>query len=197
MSRKLAGLAVALGAAVFAACSGQNGGNAAGSGASYALPGMPQLQITAVLPDGKTGTAMEELPGEGVGTVHDSFWQATLGGFTQQSFSQALGFPPRTVLTIKNISNNISHTFNEVKKIKGPPATFPSNPSLKIPASGGKFGKGYASGSISPGGSVKVTLGRAGIYLIGCAFHYREGMQDVFVVAAHATPGPQGTAPAR
>jgi hypothetical protein len=196
MSRKLAGLAVALGAAVLAACAGHYG-NAAGSGASFALPGMPDLQITAVLPDGKTGTAMEELPGEGVGTVKDPFWQATLGGFTQQSFSQALGFPPRTVLTIKNISKNINHTFNEVAKIKGPPAKFPSNPSLPFSPSGGKFGKGYASGSISPGTSVKVTLGRRGIYLIGCAFHYQEGMQDVFVVAAHATPGPQGTAPAR
>lgn len=198
MSRKLAALVVALGAAALAACAGHVGGTAAGSGnASYALPGMPDLQITAVLPNGTTGTAMEELPGEGLGTVKDPFWQATLGGFTQQSFSQALGFPPRTVLTIKNISKNLNHTFNEVKKIKGPPAKFPANPSLPISASGGKFGKGYASGSISPGGSVTVTLGKAGIYLIGCAFHYHEGMQDVFVVAAGATPGPQGTAPPR
>jgi plastocyanin len=49
---------------------------------------------------------------------------------------------------------------------------------------------GYASGSIAPGKSVTVTLSNTGIYLIGCAFHYSEGMQDVIEVKAHATPGP-------
>ena len=73
---------------------------------------------------------MEELPGEGLGTVNDSHWQATLGGYTQQQFSQALGFPPGTKLTIKNISKSIHHTFNVVAKISGPPAKFPTSPSL-------------------------------------------------------------------
>ncbi len=47
-----------------------------------------------------------------------------------------------------------------------------------------------------PGKSVTVTLGTSGMYLIGCHFHYHEGMQDVLVVAKGATPGPQATAPA-
>ena len=84
-----------------------------------------------------------------------------------------------------------------MKKIKGPPAKFPTNPNLPLGASGGKLQKGYASGSINPGSSVTVTLGKAGIYLIGCHFHYSSGMQDVLVVGKNATPGPQATAPAR
>ncbi len=55
--------------------------------------------------------------------------------------------------------------------------------------------KGYASGSINPGSSITVLLKKKGIYLIGCAFHYGSGMHDVLVVAPHATPGPQATAP--
>jgi plastocyanin len=192
MSRKLAALSVALAATILAACAGRLGGPSGSNTTGFGMPGMPELTFTATLPNG-TGTVSEELPSEGLGTVHDSHWQATLGGFTQQQFSQALGFPPGTKLTIKNISHSISHTLNVVKKIAGPPANFPPNPILSMNPSGGKLQKGYASGVIKPGGSVTVTLGRAGNYLIGCAFHYHEGMQDVFVVHNGATPGPQGT----
>jgi plastocyanin len=194
MSRKLAAAAVALAAAALAACAGHYG--SANSGTS-ALPGTPELKITATLPDGSTGSVMEELPAEGLGTIKDPNWSATLGGFTQQQFSQALGFPPGTKLTITNISKSIHHTFNVVKKITGPPAVFPKSPTLSMMASGGPLKKGYASGVINPGSSVSVTAKRPGIYLFGCAFHYHEGMQDVIVIATGATPGPQATAPAR
>ncbi len=194
MSKKLAAAAVALAAAALAACAGQSGSGANGSSA---LPGAPALQITATLPDGKTGTIMEELPGEGLGTIKDSHWQATLGGYTQQQFSQALGFPVKTKLTIKNISKSIHHTFNVVAKISGPPAQFPSNPSLSQNPSGGPLKKGYASGVINAGSSVTVVAKKAGIYLFGCAFHYHSGMQDVIVIGKGATPGPQATPPAR
>jgi plastocyanin len=197
MSRKLAALAVAVAAAALAACAGHSGGSAASSVNSDALPGIPALRITATLPDGSTNTISEELPSEGLGTIDDSFWSATLGGFTQQQFSQALGFPPGTKLTIDNISKSFDHTFNVVAKIKGPPAKFPANPKLPMTASGGKLKKGYTSGIIKPGASVSVTLGKAGIYLFGCAFHYHEGMQDVLVIGKNATPGPQATPPAR
>jgi plastocyanin len=201
MSRKIAVLSVGLAAAVLAACAGRYG-NTAPNDSSFVLPGMPSLQMTATGPDGRpikpdtTGTISEELPFEGLGTIKDPHWQATLGGFTQQQFSQALGFAPGTKLTIKNISTSITHTLNVVKKIAGPPAVFPPNPSLPLNPSGGKLQKGYASGAINPGKSVTVTLGRAGNYLFGCHFHYHEGMQDVFVVHAGATPGPQATKPA-
>ncbi|HTA55317.1 MAG TPA: hypothetical protein VK755_11310 [Candidatus Acidoferrales bacterium] len=196
MSRKTMALAVAIAAALLAACGGRYGSNTP-TGSSFTLPNMPDFKITATYPNhAGTGTIMEELPGEGLGTVSDPFWHATLGGYTQQMFSQALGFPPGTKLTIMNISKSVSHTLNVVQKIKGPPANFPQSPKLLMIASGGKLQKGYASGVISPGKTVSVTLGKTGIYLIGCYFHYHEGMQDVLVVRKGATPGPQATAPA-
>jgi plastocyanin len=189
-------------ALVLAACGAQS--TTAGNG-TYTLPGMPDLALKATLPDGTqwkpaagTGAISEELPGEGLGTVSDSYWKATLGGFTQEKYSQALGFPPKTKITLTNISGSISHTLDVVAKISGPPADFPQSPNLSISAQGaGKLKKGFASGVISPGKSVTFTLAKAGIYLIGCAFHYGEGMRDVLVVKPKATPGPEATPPAR
>jgi plastocyanin len=202
MSRKFAAISVALAAALLAACGG--GGNAAGSGPTYTLPSIDNLSITATVPRGttaeplaKTGTVGEERPDEGLGTVKDPFWSATLGGYTQQQFSQALGFPPGTKITIKNLSPSFSHTFNVVAKITGPPATFPQNPTLSTQPHGKTIKLGYASGIIKPGGSVTVLAKTAGIYLFGCAFHYHFGMQDVIVIAKGATPGPQATAPVK
>ena len=81
-----------------------------------------------------------------------------------------------------------------MKVITKPPAIFPADPKLSVPPKGGtKLEAGYASGPIKPGKSVTVTLVKAGIYLIGCAYHYHSGMRDVLVVAVHATPGPQAT----
>ncbi len=203
MSGKLAALSVALAAAALAACGGHYGSNVASNDSTFTLPGMPDLRMTATNPDGSpalveraaTGTISVNLPSQGLGTVKDPYWNATLGGYTQQTYSQALGFAPRTKLTIKNISATLDHTLNVVKKITGPPAKFPSSPTLSMTPSGGKLQKGYRSGVISWGQSVSVTLGKTGIYLFGCAFHYHEGMQDVFVVHAGATPGPQATKP--
>jgi len=204
MSGKYAALSVALAAVLLAACGGRYGSGVASNDSTITLPGMPDLRMTATNPDGSpaqvlrdaaTGTVMEELPTEGLGTIKDPFWKATLGGYTQQQFSQALGFAPGTKLTIKNISPVNDHTLNVVKKILGPPAKFPPSPSLGMTPSGGKLQKGYRSGIIKWGASVNVTLGKAGIYLFGCAFHYHQGMQDVFVVHTGATPGPQATKP--
>jgi len=199
MSRKTTAIALAFAAALLAACGGRYGSDTAANGSSFILPNNPDLKVTVTYPEGAkgSGTIMEELPGEGLGVIADPYWKANLGGFTQQSTSQALGFPPGTKLTITNISKSITHTLNVVKKIKGPPANFPGSPTLSMTPSGGKLQKGYASGPIKPGNSVTVTLGKAGIYLIGCAFHYHSGMQDVLVVSKTATPGPQATPPAR
>ncbi len=48
-------------------------------------------------------------------------------------------------------------------------------------------------GPIEPGKSITVTLATEGTFLIECAFHYKEGMQDVLIVKANQKPGPQGT----
>jgi plastocyanin len=194
--KRPASIAIALTVAVLAACAGHNGGNAGSNGGVVTLPGLPGLSLTAKLPSGGN-TIIEELPSEGIGTVHDRHWHSMFGHFSQQQFSQALGFPPGTEITIKNISASEEHTLNVVGVIDGPPARFPHHPKLSFSPSGGKLGKGYASGPIPIGGSIIVKLGKRGIYLIGCAYHYEQGMKDVLVVAPNATPGPQGTPPPR
>jgi len=151
------------------------------------------LVAFATLPKDTIG---EELPSEGLGAIKSAKWQAELGGFTQQRYSQSLGFPPGTKITVRNLSGSVTHTLDVVKEISGPPADFPKNPNLSIPAKGdGKLEVGYASGPIAPGKSVTVTLVKAGTYLIGCAYHYHEGMHDVLLVAKHAAPGEQATPP--
>jgi plastocyanin len=164
------------------------------NGTTYSLPAVDSdLAMTAALPKDTIG---EELPAEGVGLIKSSVWKATLGGFTQTERTQSLAFPPGTEITIHNLSSSITHTLNVVKVITGPPAVFPPKPNLSIPAKGdGELEAGYASGPISPGKSVTVTLVKAGTYEIGCAFHYGEGMRDVLVVKNGAKPGPQATPP--
>lgn len=194
MLKKLSALATAGAALALGACAGHYAGS---NGASYTLPGMPDLRITATLPNTSPVAISENLPMD-LGVIDDTFWGATLGGFTQTQYSQALGFPPNTKLTITNISSSIPHTLNVIAKIAGPPATFPASPTLLTTAHGKVFKKGYRSGTIMPGKSVSVTLAKKGIYLIGCAFHYKSaGMRDVVVVATNATPGPEASPPPR
>lgn len=182
--------------AAAAACSAGGGTPITPTAQSIALPPIDgDLAITANLPARTIG---EELPSEGLGSYHSRFWKATLGGFTQQRYSQAIGFPPGTKITIRNLSKKISHTLDVVAKIAHAPAHFPRSPNLRVQAHGhGVLGIGYASGVIAPGKSVTVTLKTAGTYLIGCAFHYGEGMHDVLVVARNAKPGQQATPPPR
>jgi plastocyanin len=201
--KKVAALSVALIAAFATACAGHSNGDG-NSATSYAFPGMPGMRFTAKLPSPgasplnvHSGPLYLELPQDGLGTVKDKYWHGTFGHFSHHNYSQAIGFPPGTLVTIQNIdvSDDVEHTLNVVGKIDGPPAKFPRHPNLSLSASGGKLEKGYASGIIYPGSSVTVKLGKKGIYLLGCAFHYLQGMKDVIVVEPGATPGPQGTPP--
>jgi plastocyanin len=193
MSKKIAALAIALIAGVLVACGGRGGGgNVMPAAAPVSMPGLqPDLMVTANLPP---HTAGEELPSAGLGTVNSSYWHATLGGYTQQRYSQALGFPPGTKITLKNLSKTTPHTLNVVGEIAHPPANFPSKPFLRTNSHGyGYLGPDYSSGVIEPGKSVTITLKKPGIYLIGCHFHYHEGMRDVIRVANGAGPGQQAT----
>jgi plastocyanin len=193
LKKVFAVLLAALGLAV-SACAGGTGGQ--GGGVVMLPPMGSDVEMFATLPT--TGTIGEELPGEGLGSIDSARWKAELGGFTQQRFSQSLGFPPGTKITLRNLSRSVTHTLDVVKAIDGPPADFPKDPTLSIPAKGdGKLEAGYASGPIDPGKSVTLTLVKAGTYLIGCAFHYHEGMRDVLVVAKGAKPGPQASPPPR
>ena len=194
MLKKPVAVAALIASAALAACAGQNGN----AGTSYTLPNMPDLKITAKLPNTSPIAISENLPAD-LGNIDDPTWNATVGGFTQEQYSQVLGFPPGTMLTITNInSQGIPHTLNVISKIKKPPANFPANPTLPTSANGSILKKNYRSGAIMAGKSVTVSLAAKGIYLIGCAFHYKsDGMRDVVVVEAGATPGPQATPPPR
>jgi plastocyanin len=176
-----------------AACGGGGGTGSATApaqdGNMLSMPLGQDMVIDAKLPKNTIG---EELPSEGVGTEKDPLW-GTVGGYTQTTKAQVLAFPPGTKITIRNLSKSLPHTLDVVMKAGKPPAKFPTNPSLPIMAQGGGvLAVGYASGTIEPGKSVTVTLSKKGTYLIGCAFHYSEGMQDVIEVNAKATPGPSG-----
>ena len=142
-------------------------------------------QIAAVPPD----TIGFELPGEGLGTVKDAKF-GLVGGYTQTTRSQIIAFKPGITITLMNLSHSIPHTLNVLSL-----TNFPKNPVLKMSASGGPLQKGYSSGVVQPGHSVKVTLSKPGFYFIGCAFHYPDNpsMRDVIKVEPKATPGPQAT----
>jgi plastocyanin len=194
MLRQSIAVGLAVGALAVSACGGHapSGNVIPMGGNAVMLPSFDKdLVVFAKVPKDTIG---EELPSEGLGSIKSPKWNANLGGFTQQSRSQKLAFPPGTKITIRNLSKNITHTLDVVKEISGPPAHFPKNPNLSIKAKGhGKLEAGYASGPIEPGKSVTVTLVKKGTYLIGCAFHYGLGMHDVITVAKHALPGQQAT----
>ncbi|MEO6834968.1 MAG: hypothetical protein ABI231_03560 [Candidatus Tumulicola sp.] len=183
--QKYAGLTLLAFVCALAACGGRSSVAPANAGFTPPLGG--GMAITFTLPKKTIGG---ELPGEGVGTKKDPTW-GTVGGYTQTTTAQVLAFPPGVTVTFTNLSHSTSHTLNVVKKVLGPPAQFPPNPTLStLPMGNGILAKGYASGSIGAGKSVSIKLLNKGNYLIGCAFHYHEGMQDVLRVFAHATPGP-------
>ncbi len=194
MIRKQMAAALALAALVVVACSGHNNNPMPGNGTMLTLPGIGKdLVMYAMMPKDTIG---EELGSTGLGTVKSVQWKANLSGFTQEQYSQSLAFPPGTKITIHNLSKSMTHTLDVVKVITKPPAIFPKGVTLSKTAKGdGKLEEGYASGEIKPGGSVTVTLVKEGIYLVGCAFHYSSGMEDVIVVSKTAKPGPQATAP--
>lgn len=195
MVKKLLAVGLAVAGLAISACGGRGSGPASGNGVGIVMlpQANPDVVIFAAV---QKDTIGEEEPSEGIGSVRSVHWKATLGGYTQQRYSEALGFKPHTKITILNLSHNITHTLDVVKVVKHPPALFPRSPKLPVSKQGGTdLQLGYASGPIKPGKSVTVTLAKPGIYEFGCAFHYHSGMKDLIVVEANATPGPQGTPP--
>jgi plastocyanin len=177
-----------------AACGG-GGSSGSGGGGGYGGGPLPTSAPSSSPAPGAHIVSIS-LPG-GIGVEMDPTWKGPIGGYSQTTFSQVLGFPVGTVVTLKNISASTPHTFNVIATSAGPPANFPASPGLSTTPSGGNtLAAGYASGAIAGGGTVNVTLANAGMYLIGCAFHYASNqMRDVIVVQANATPGPQATPP--
>jgi len=182
MNKHFAALLIA-GIASLAACGGGGGGGTtptpgAGGGSTPPPPaGVGAQTIGMALPNGA------------IGTVNTAPF-GLVGGYTQSVYSQVIAFPPGTTITLKNLSTNTPHTLNVLST-----TGFPSNPSLSTTAAGGtSLATGFSSGAISPGGTMSITLTTPGTYYIGCAFHYTSnGMRDVVMVSANATPGPQAT----
>jgi protein SCO1 len=171
-----AALVVSIACAI-AACT--NGGGLGTTGGGGSPSPFPSGGIGIGIPTGK------------IGVENDPTW-GTVSGYTQDQTSQVMAFPPGSKITLKNLSTTTPHTLNVVALASAPPANFPPSPSLTFSARGnGVLGADYASGTINPSSTVTVTLSKAGIYLIGCAFHYIEfHMRDVIQVVAGATPGP-------
>jgi plastocyanin len=197
MFKRFAALSTALAACALAACGGGGMGQGSGSNAGalpmtvHSFPVGDDMVADVALPLPKDAVG-EELPAEGVGTQKNKSW-GTIGGFTQMKYAQVLAFPPGTKITIHNLSKDTPHTFDVVAMQKKGPAHFPKA-APAVDASGGHVLEvGYASGPINPGKSVTLNLKTPGTYLIECAFHYGEGMQDVLIVEKNVKPGPQGT----
>lgn len=170
---------VAVAACVLAACTNGGGLSSIGGGGGGAPSPLPSTAVGAAIPTRK------------IGVENDPTW-GTVSGYTQAQTSQVLAFPPGTKITLTNLSKVDPHTLNVLATSNGPPPKWPKNPSLSFSPSGnGVLGSNYASGTLNPGASVKVTLSNPGIYLLGCAFHYVGfNMRDVIEVSASATPGP-------
>jgi plastocyanin len=180
MSKRLfaAGFAGALLAAVAACGGGAGGASPPSSGGGGGGPtGVGALTIGFALPTGTIGTVIDPRFG-------------LVGGYTQSTYSQVIGFPTGTTITLKNLSASTTHTLNVVGTTAFPAAGTP----LSSASSGtANLDANFSSGPLAGGQSMQVTLNTAGTFYIGCAFHYPIGMRDVIVVAANAAPGPQAT----
>lgn len=186
MRSKFPGIALSIAALTLAAC---GGGSSGGGGASLPVAGVP------VQPPGVAALVIGvALPTGTIGVENDPTF-GTVGGFTQQTYSQVLAFAPGASVKIQNLSSTTIHTLNVVGAVSGPPS-FPANPALSTGASGtpGTIDANFASGNIAPGATIGPFTLVAGTYYIGCAYHYLSNtMRSALVVAPAATPGPQAT----
>jgi hypothetical protein len=172
-------------AASLAACGG--GGSSYGGG-SAPVPnptGTPPIVSTQQV-------VIAALPSSVMGERTDPTF-GPIGGFTQQTFSQVLGFAPGSQIMVQNGQTSTPHTLGVVST-----TGFDAGGALSASATGGStIQAGFNTGTINPGALVGPFTLVAGTYYIGCAFHYGSApsMRTVLQVAANATPGPQATAP--
>lgn len=130
--------------------------------------------------------------GTGIGTQTDPVYGA-IAGYTEQTYSQILAFVPGAQIMIVNgetAAQATPHTLNVLSQ-----TSFPANPTLTQTASGGStIAAGFQSGTVNSATTIGPFTLTAGLYYIGCGFHYlSNGMRTVLNVAAAATPGPQAT----
>ena len=187
-ARLSAGLAAGLIAgAALAACGG------GGSGSSPAVAVATTAPTATPVPTAAPQVITMSLPdGSAIGQENDPTY-GLIGGYTQTKYSQVLGFVTGSQVMISNGQGTaIPHTLDVVSQTSFATGATP----LPTTASGGtSLAAGFASGSINSGAQIgPIALATAGIYYIGCGFHFvSDTMRTVLVVAAAATPGPQAT----
>lgn len=182
--------------AFLAACGG--GGNSnpppANAPAAPAVP-VPTAPATVVaVPSTPATTAPSTqqvvtmaLPTTSIGVENDPTFGA-VAGYTQQQYSQVLGFAPGSQIMVRNGDQTV-HTLSTVGTSGFVQTSLPVNA-----AGGNTIGVGFSSGTTTPGQLVGPYTLAAGTYYMGCAFHYlSNSMRTVLVVAANAQPGPQAT----
>ena len=168
------------------ACGGGGGGGSysppaggGGGGGGNGLSNLPAQTIGISLPSGVIGVENDPTFGQ-------------VGGYTQMIYSQTLAFQSGTTVTLENLGS-APHTFNVLSTTAFPA----SGPASSAAAGGSTIAAGYASGPINPGATLTETLGAAGTYYIGCAFHYLPApqMRTALIVTntANPVPGPQAT----
>lgn len=137
----------------------------------------PQV-ITMALPDTSA-----------IGQLNDPTF-GLIGGYTQQVYSQVLGFVPNAQVMIANGQPGVPHSLNVVSQ-----TSFPAAANLATTAAGGStVSAGFASGLLNGATTIGPVTLSAGTYFIGCSIHYFSNkMRTVLIVAANATPGPQAT----
>jgi hypothetical protein len=180
--------AVAVGfAAMLAACGG-GGGTSTGGGGGVVTPPAP----TPTPPTTSTQQVITmALPSTAMGARSDPTF-GLIGGFTQQLYSQVLGFAPGTQVMIQNGQNGLAHTLGVVST-----TGFDSGSALSLqPTGGSTIQAGFNTGNVNGGALVGPFTLAAGTFYIGCAYHYNtDTMRTVLQVAAGATPGPQASPP--
>jgi hypothetical protein len=173
--------------AALAACGGGGSGSGASTPVTVAATAAPTTAATTAATAAPQVVTMS-LPDVGaMGQENDPTF-GLVGGYTQQTYSQVLGFAPGSQVMIMNGQPGIQHTFDVV-------STTGFNGTATTAASGGStLSSTFATGAVNPGQSVGPVTLTAGTYFIGCGFHFVSNkMRTVLVVAAAATPGPQAT----
>lgn len=178
------------------ACAGVAGAAlaACGGGGSSSTPAAPAAIATpiSIATNSSQQVVTMALPTTAINSETDPTY-GLIGGYTQSQYSQVLGFVPGAKIMISNGELGVQHTLNVLSQ-----TAFPTNPTLSTAAAGGStLAAGFASGAVNGGSMVGPITLTAGVYYIGCAFHYVSNtMRDVMVVAANATPGVQAAPPA-
>lgn len=183
--------AVAVGfAAMLAACGG-GGGSSTGGGGTGFTPATPTPTPTSTATTSTQQVITMALPSTAMGSRTDATF-GVIGGFTQQLYSQVLGFAPGTQVMIQNGQNGLPHTLGVVST-----TGFDSGSSLSLqPTGGSTIQAGFNTGNVNGGALVGPFTLAAGTFYIGCAYHYNtDTMRTVLQVAAGASPGPQATPP--